>query len=129
MKDATLPMREGILRILQLEDDAGDVELVAGWLEDEGFRCEIRTVQRAAEFEAALEGKGVDLIISDYALPSFDGLEALGMARRLLPDVPFIIFSGTIGEESAIECLKQGAVDYVLKQRPQRLITAVRNAL
>ena len=104
MKEGTRPMKNGILRILQLEDDAHDVELLAGWLDDEGFQCEIRNVQTAAAFEAALGGNETDLIISDYALPTFDGLKALGMARERLPDVPFILFSGTIGEELAIDC-------------------------
>ncbi|HWW00724.1 MAG TPA: response regulator [Candidatus Acidoferrum sp.] len=121
-------MRDGILRILHLEDDPLDRELVGGWLEDGGFACEIKHVQTAAEFQAAL-GTAVDVILSDYKLPEFDGLSALALAREFLPDVPFILFSGTIGEEFAIESLKQGATDYVLKQRPQRLAPAIRHAL
>jgi PAS domain S-box-containing protein len=129
MKDSANPTKAGPLRILHLEDDIHDVELVSGWLEDEGLRCEVKNAQTEAEFEAALEQGQVDLIISDYSLPMFDGLKALGMAHERLPDVPFILFSGTIGEEVAVESLKQGAADYVLKQRPQRLIAAVRQAL
>jgi PAS domain S-box-containing protein len=120
---------ERVLRVLHLEDNHRDAELVAGWLEDDGVRCEIKRVQTAAEFQSALEENGLDLVISDYRLPDFDGLKALGLARKRRPDVPFILFSGTIGEELAIECLKEGATDYVLKQRPQRLITAFRHAL
>ena len=70
-----------------------------------------------------------DLIISDYSLPSFDGLSALSLARELSPETPFIFFSGTIGEEVAVESLKNGATDYVLKQRPDRLMSSIRNAL
>jgi PAS domain S-box-containing protein len=121
-------MKNGILRILHLEDDPHDRELVGGWLEDAGFACEIKHTETAAEFQAAL-GTAVDVIISDYKLPDFDGLSALALAREFLPDVPFILFSGTIGEEFAIESLKQGATDYVLKQRPQRLAPAIRHAL
>jgi PAS domain S-box-containing protein len=120
---------ERMLRVLHLEDNTRDVELVAGWLEDEGIRCEIRNVQTAPAFEMALMSGDLDLIISDFTLPTFDGLKALGMARERLPDVPFILFSGSIGEEFAIDCLKQGAVDYVLKQRPKRLIAAIRQGL
>ena len=81
------------------------------------------------DFENALAGQAFDLIISDFSLPSFDGLKALALARKLSPQTPFIFFSGTIGEEVAVESLKNGASDYVLKQRPQRLVGAVRNAL
>jgi len=122
-------MKHDILNILHLEDNSRDVDLVAGWLEDEGINCEIRSVQTEAEFGAALAAGDLDLIISDFTLPTFDGLKALGIARERLPDVPFILFSGSIGEEFAIDCLKQGAVDYVLKQRPKRLIAAIRQGL
>src|SRR5437764_15421954 len=117
------------LQVVHVEDNLRDVELVAAWLEEDGIRCEIKHVQTAAGFEAALAGGEVNLIISDYTLPTFDGLKALGIARERLPDVPFILFSGSIGEEFAINCLKQGAVDYVLKQRPKRLIAAIRQGL
>jgi PAS domain S-box-containing protein len=70
-----------------------------------------------------------DLIISDYSMPSFDGLSGLEMARKLCPDTPFIFFSGTLGEESAVDSLKKGAADYVIKQRPHRLVPAIRQAL
>jgi len=82
-----------------------------------------------AAVERALEAGGYDLVISDYSLPSFDGLTALSLARELMPSVPFILFSGTIGEEAAIESLRNGATDYVLKQRPERLVTSMRRAL
>src|SRR5947209_5000470 len=117
------------LRVVHLEDNDRDAELVAGWLEDDGIRCEIKRVETATGFLSALADGEVDLVISDYKLPGFDGLKALGMARQRLPDVPVILFSGTIGEELAVQSLKQGATDYVLKQRPERLVTAVRNAL
>ncbi len=117
-----------LLRVLHLEDNHLDLELVAGWFEDEGIPCEIINAQTAGEFGAAL-ASDIDIIISDFKLPSFDGLRALGMARQRRPDVPFILFSGTIGEEAAVESLKSGATDYVLKQKPHRLIPAIRQAL
>jgi len=118
-----------VLRILHLEDNDRDAELVASWMEDEGILCQVKRVQTASEFLSALGSKDVEVIISDYKLPGFDGLKALDMARQRLPDVPFILFSGTIGEELAVQSLKQGAADYVLKERPQRLMAAIRHAL
>src|SRR6266446_72283 len=129
MSKAAGTITNGALRILYLEDQHNDVELVRGWLEDEGIHCEITHVQTGPEFRAALEKGSMDLILSDYHLPAFDGLKALALARQKSPDVPFILFSGTIGEEVAVESLKLGASDYVLKQRPKRLISAIHQAL
>lgn len=117
------------LRVLQLEDNLADAELVQALLETAGFSLEMRCVQTQIAFRNALDQGGFDLIISDFSLPSFDGLSALALARQQQPRVPFIFFSGTIGEEVAVESLKTGATDYVLKQRPQRLVAAVRRAL
>jgi two-component system, cell cycle sensor histidine kinase and response regulator CckA len=117
----------GPIRILHLEDDPNDSELLTMILADEHIPSEVHRVETRKEFEAALEGQHWNLVISDYSLPSFDGLKALGITRQRLGDVPFILFSGTIGEETAIECLKRGATDYVLKQRPARLVAAVRS--
>ena len=75
-------------------------------------------------FWAALEQGGVDLVISDYLLPQFDGLAALKLVRTRWPDLPFILVSGTLGEEQAVESLKGGATDYVLKDRLLRLVPA-----
>ena len=98
-------------------------------LQEEGFSCKIRRVESREELVAAMETVTADLVISDCALPQFTGLEALEMVRAKWPEVPFIFFSGTIGEETAIESLHQGATDYVLKQRTSRLAPAVRRAL
>ena len=95
-------------------------------LAEENMPSEIHRVDTRNTFMAALEKDSWDLVISDYSLPSFDGLKALRLIRETHGDMPFILFSGTIGEETAIECLKQGATDYVLKQRPARLVAAVR---
>jgi PAS domain S-box-containing protein len=117
------------LRILHLEDDAADAELVGDTLRAEGLACEIVRVSSRASFETALDERRWALILSDFALPGFDGAAAQAIAAERQPDVPFVFVSGTIGEEVAIERLKAGATDYVLKQRLGRLTPAVRRAL
>ena len=117
------------LRILHLEDDLNDAALIQSTLEVEGFVCAITRVQNSDEFMAALERGGLDLILSDFSMPGFDGLSALAMAHDLCPDLPFILVSGTLGEERAIDALKRGATDYVLKHRISRLVPAVHRAL
>src|ERR1700687_1752105 len=109
------------LRILLLEDDSRDAGLIHGLLEAEHFVCEIIRVETRAEFLTALEDDEIDLILADYKLPSFDGVSALKLASSARPDLPFIFVSGTLGEELAIEALKIGATDYVLKTRLARL--------
>jgi signal transduction histidine kinase/FixJ family two-component response regulator len=117
------------LRILLLEDDAHDAELIHELLEADHFICQVTRVQTRAEFLAGLEDSGIELILADYKLPSFDGLSALKLALSTRPDLPFIFVSGTLGEEAAIEALKVGATDYVLKTRLSRLGPSVRRAL
>src|ERR687893_2141095 len=117
------------LRILNLEDSPLDAELVLTTLNDGGVECEILRVQTRADFAAALESGEVDLILADYSLPSFDGLSALEVAQEIRPEVPFVLVSGALGEERAIEALKSGATDYVLKQRLERLVPAVQRAV
>jgi PAS domain S-box-containing protein len=117
------------MRVLHLEDNENDHVLVREMLRADGLPCELVMVKTRPDFESALRHNGYDLIISDFSLPSYDGLSALSLARELSPQTPFIFFSGTIGEEVAVESLRNGAADYILKQRPQRLLAAVRNAL
>src|SRR5439155_24960424 len=95
----------------------------------EDLEYTVRRVESRTEFEAALDQAGFDLILSDFTLPSYDGLSALKIARQKTPCVPFIFVSGTIGEEAAIESLKEGAVDYVLKDRGSRLPGPVRRPM
>ena len=116
------------LRILHLEDDPADAELVAEILASEGLVCEFVRAASRAQFLTAIEGT-YDLILADFAIPGFDGITAQRLARQRHPDVPFVFISGTMGEEVAIERLQDGATDYVLKQRLQRLPSAVRRAL
>jgi len=118
-----------ILRILHLEDDPMDAELVLMTLTSEGLNCEVQVVSRRDEFGQALIRGGIDLILADFALPSFDGMSALAMVREHRPDLPFVFVSGKLGEEAAIESLKSGATDYVLKSRLSRLGPAVQRAL
>ena len=95
----------------------------------EGLACELVRVETHDDFLAALKQNGWDIILSDYTLPSYDGLSALALAQELCPAVPFIVVSGTIGEDAAIASLKAGATDYVLKHHLSRLAHVVRRAL
>jgi phosphoserine phosphatase RsbU/P len=117
------------LRILHLEDDPVDAELVQATLDKEGIDCSVRVADRQEAFVAALEDEAFDLILADYSLPDFDGMSALGIVRKRDPDLPFVFVSGKLGEEAAIESLKSGATDYVLKNRLSRLGPAVLRAL
>jgi PAS domain S-box-containing protein len=117
------------LRILYLEDDPRDAELVQEALETAGIACQLTRVETQADFIASLEQGDVSLILADYALPSFDGLSALKIARQRWPHVPFIFVSGTLGEEVAVESLKIGATDYVRKTLLSRIVPSVQRAL
>jgi len=117
------------LRILHLEDDPDYAELVRAMLETDGLSLELVCARERSGFITALEQQEFDLIISDYCLPSCSGLEALRLAQEKAPGIPFILVSGTIGEQAAIESLKHGATDYVLKQWLDRLVPTVRRAL
>ena len=117
------------LRILHLEDDPNDAALVQSTLEDEGISCATTCVQNLEDFVAALEQGGIDLILSDFTLPAFDWFSAAEIVRSRWPAIPLILVSGTLGEEQAIDSLKNGATDYVLKERLSRLAPAVRRAM
>ena len=117
------------LRILHLEDDRRDAELIQDLLESDGIDCQVKRVETRDDFVASLEEGGFDLILADFSLPSFDGRSALTIALEKRPDIPFIFVSGTLGEEVAIDALKVGATDYVLKERLSRIASSVRRAL
>src|SRR6202030_3848940 len=125
--------KEGIvtspLRILLLEDDSTDAALIQELLEADKILYEVTHAQTRAEYLSGLEDPAINLILADYTLPSFNGLSALKLAQKLRPGLPFIFVSGTLGEEVAIEALKIGATDYVLKSRLSRLMPAVNRAL
>jgi PAS domain S-box-containing protein len=117
------------LKILHLEDDRNDAELVRETLAADGIVAEVECVDTEPGYVCALERRKFDLILADYSLPSFDGGTALGIANKKAPGIPFIFVSGSLGEEVAIESLKSGATDYVLKHRLQRLSHAVYRAI
>ena len=118
------------MRILSLEDDRAFLELIRAALEAEGIEHDLVHVTSRQEFEQALRDKGpFDLILADYSVPQFDGLSALRIVRQKRLEMPFILVSGSLGEELAIDSLKEGATDYVLKQRLSRLIPAIRRAM
>ena len=117
------------LRVLYLEDHLPDVELVRYELERAGMCIRLRHVQTRAEYIASLREFEPAIVISDHGLPAFDSISALKLLKEQSPHVPFILLTGTVGEERAIEFIKSGVTDYVLKDRLFRLPTAVRRAL
>ena len=117
------------IKILILEDRATDADMMLHEVRKEGFPFSAKHVTTEAEFQAALQDPALGLILSDFKLPGYDGISALMLARRLRPEVPFIMVSGSMGEEIAIDTMHLGATDYVLKQRMSRLGPAVARAL
>ncbi len=120
---------QSAIKLLLVEDRPEDAELLQREMHRGGLKVDIRRVETQSAYETALEAFTPDLILSDYTLPGFDGPLALKIARRQRPDTPFIFVSGTIGEERALEALRQGAVDYVLKDNRARLVPAIERAL
>lgn len=115
-------------RILILEDVPADAELMENELRKGGVKFASKRVMTREEFTSSLDSFAPDLILSDYSLPQFDGLSALEIAQKTNPDVPFIFVSGVMGDECAVETLKKGAVDYVLKDKLVKLVPAVERA-
>ncbi|MBP2296497.1 PAS domain S-box protein [Azospirillum rugosum] len=115
--------------ILHLEDSALDCELACAHLTKAGIHCNVSRVETRDSFIAALDPQRYDLILADFSLPGFDGMEALRIAKERVPQTPFLFLSGRMGEETAVEALKQGARDYVLKHRLARLPAAVSRAI
>src|SRR6185436_566651 len=118
------------LRILIVEDVPADAELCQRELKRAGLQFTVQRVDTRAGFERALREFAPDLILSDFSMPSaFDGLTALDLARAHSRDIPFVFVSGTIGEDRAVEAMKRGATDYVLKDRLSRLVPVIQRAL
>ncbi len=117
------------LRCLLVEDSADDALLIARCLRDGGYDLTLRRVETPEDLRASLEEGGWDIVIADYKLPRFAGLQALDLVLASGTGVPFIIVSGAIGEERAVEAMKAGAHDYVMKDRLARLAPAVRREL
>jgi PAS domain S-box-containing protein len=120
---------EPSLEILHVEDDPVDGRLVLQLLKQAGFEAQIERVHTFKAFQRFLEQRSPALILADYTVPGFDILKGLHWARQVRPEIPFILLSGTLGEDLAVKTLKMGATDYVLKQRIDRLVPAVRRAL
>ena len=118
-----------LLKMLMVEDMPADAEMTLRELARSGMEFVVRRVETEAELRRECVEFEPDIVVSDFALPKFDGLSALRVVRELRPDLPFIFLSGTIGEETAIESLRSGANDYVLKTNLARLPMAVRRAL
>jgi formate hydrogenlyase transcriptional activator len=117
------------IRILQLEAATKDAELVQAALEPEGLLCHITRVEAEPEFFAALNRNEFDLILADGALPSFDGISALRIAKKIRPGIPFIFVADTMSEEAEIEALKLGATDYIFKPGVSRIAQSIKRAL
>ena len=117
------------LNILSLEDSPYDFEIIRGFLIDAGIDAAMDRVDREPDFISSLHKQKYDIILADYNLPDYDAVSALKKSKEIVPDIPFIVVSGSIGEEKAIELIKQGAVDYVLKDKPDKLAYAVTRAL
>jgi len=117
------------LRVLCLEDEPKDAELIHEILEEAGYDLQMDILDNEKGFVSSLKSKGYDVILSDYKLPAFSAPSALRLAKDIRPDIPFICVSGTMGEDVAVDLLKQGATDYVLKDRMGRLPSAIQRAL
>src|SRR6185436_10959361 len=117
------------LRVLFAEDNPDDAALQLRELKRAGLSVVHRVVDSRQAFEAGVREFAPDVILSDFSMPSFDGMEALRLAAELVPDTPFIFVSATLGEEYAVRALRNGATDYVLKTNLVRLPPAVERAL
>jgi len=115
--------------ILHLEDDPFDSELIENEIRNGKVDFDYHRVETRESFIEAVKNNKYDLILADYRLPAFDGGEALGIAQNICPDLPFIVISGTLGDDIAVEMVKKGATDYVLKQRLVRLVPAIERAI
>src|SRR5712671_6277211 len=117
------------IQVLFIEDSEVDVELALRSLEQGGFEVSWDRVDLEEDLKRVLSASKPQAILSDFSMPRFDGIDALRLSKELAPGVPFIFLSGTIGEERAIEAMRLGATDYVLKNNLRRLSTVVRRAL
>ena len=113
------------IRVLHLEDNPLDIELIAETAARGGLKCAIKSVRTRDGLRDCLSKPDWDIILADFGLPGFDGLSALAIAREMRPTTPFVFVTGTMGEDNAVESLKHGATDYVLKQNLARLAPAV----
>ncbi|MDP3685021.1 MAG: PAS domain S-box protein, partial [Ignavibacteria bacterium] len=118
-----------LLKVLYLEDTPRDAEIIRELILDSGYNLEMEIAEVKEEYETFLRTRNYDIILSDFKLPGFDAFGALQLRNEICPSIPFICISGSIGEETAIELLRLGADDYVLKDRPERLPFSIQSAL
>ena len=118
-----------LLHVLIAEDNPLDAELVVAILKRAGFALSFEIVDEPAAFEHALTQSRVDLVLCDHNLRSWTGFDALAMVKKSGRDIPFIIITAVLGDEAAVDYIKQGAAEYVLKHRLERLALAVRQAV
>jgi DNA-binding NtrC family response regulator len=123
------PATGDVLRVLCVEDNDGDAKLNIWQLRAGGFAVNADIVESIEEFEVALSAKPYDVILADFALRGATGLDALAALQRAGKDIPFLFVTGSLGDDLAVECMKEGAADYILKDHPGRLTRAVRKAL
>src|SRR5262249_25617970 len=124
-----LPHMKKDLDILIIEDVVQDADLIAEELRASGMTFHTRRVETREEFLEELDHARPDIVLSDFTLPTFDALAALGLLRKQQLDIPFILVTGTRSEEVAVECIREGAEDYILKASLRRLPTSITNAL
>ncbi|MGH9630101.1 MAG: response regulator [Bryobacteraceae bacterium] len=117
------------LRVLFIEDNPRDVKLLSHHLERAGFDVHADLVATAPEFMNAIHSTSYDVILADYRLPGWSGMAALEALQKEGKEIPFILVTGTVGDETAVDCIKKGAIDCILKDRLERLSFAVERAL
>lgn len=129
VSEAESPASDATLRVLLVEDSPADAELVLRELRQEGFDVSSDIVQTVEDFTRQVRANPYQVILADYNLPQWRGIETLDVLRRENLDIPLILVSGSLGDVAAVECIKQGATDYVLKDSLARLTISVRRAL
>ena len=117
------------LKILFVEDNPADLRMIKVFILEGNILFDSLVVETHEDFVDAINSYKPDIILSDYNLPKFNGMEALNIRNQLLPDTPFILITGSINEETAVNSLKSGADDYILKDNLRRLNNAIMNAL
>lgn len=132
MSESPSPIHKAALvpiRVLMLEHELADIELALNALTGDGLQIEMDVVSTRSEFNLNLGSKSYDVVLADYRLPGWNGMEALTEIQQRGLNLPLILVTGTLGEHKAVECIKLGASDYVLKDHLARLPAAVRRAL
>ena len=123
------PVSQKFLRLLHIEDDPTDAELIQATLRSNGLQIQTTRIDKESDLIQILQQQTFDIVLADYSLPSMDGITALRIVQEYAPGLPFILVTGSLGEELAVEMLKQGATDFVLKGSLGRLSSAVRRAI